>query len=58
MRFKNYREWNIPEAATKAAPGDFLAFIFIWMVNGISAAGRITIIMKYTSLTYGILKIA
>ena len=34
----------------------FLAFIFIWMVNGISAAGRITIIKKYVCLMCGILK--
>lgn len=28
MRFKNYREWKIPEAATKAAPGNVSGVYF------------------------------
>ena len=56
MKFKHYKEWKIPESATKAAPGNFSGVIFIWMANGISAAGQITIIRKYASLTFGILK--
>lgn len=28
MRFKNYREWEIPEAATKAAPGNVSGVYF------------------------------
>ena len=28
MRFKHYREWKIPEAATKAAPGNFSGVYF------------------------------
>lgn len=55
MKFKQYKEWKIPEEATKAAPGIFRAFIFIWKVNGISAAGRITIIKKCANLTHGTL---
>lgn len=56
MKFKHYREWKIPEAATKEAPGDFSGVYFYMDGNGISAAGRITITRKYASPTYGILK--
>ena len=58
MKFKQYKEWKIPESATKAAPEYFRAFIFIWKVNGISAAGRITITMSYVNRIRGTLRSA
>lgn len=56
MKFKHYREWKIPEAATKAAPGKFSGVYFYMEGNGISAAGRITITMSYVNLMRGILR--
>ncbi|HIA6273091.1 DUF7274 domain-containing protein [Escherichia coli] len=58
MKFKHYMEWKIPEAATKAAPGNVSGVYFYMDGKWISAAGRIATIKKYASLTYGILKSA
>ncbi|WP_250114917.1 hypothetical protein [Escherichia coli] len=30
MKFKHYMEWKIPEAATKAAPGNFSGVYFLY----------------------------
>lgn len=38
MKFKHYKEWKIPEAATKAAPGNVSGVYFYMVINGISAA--------------------